>query len=1112
MKTFSVSQSIVGIVLAIATMGLLFLFAPYSAVAVDPCAVDDTTCVSVAQNALSTAATLTPAEGVDTNVIPMAQAIVDAASTGVVVSVTSSANSQVATDGAITYGTSSVTGDVTFHLAKNEASLDQAMSVTVPQAIPNYADIFAEVTSTLSAQGITTNISDCAATPTACTGLSFEKAGYGKISFSAELDLTDAATVATLQALGAGGLDIDRGTITFDATVGDAFVTLGGSLEMYGLYFDNGATPEILVDGVAATGADVLDVMYADGTLTFEALHFSTFSISDIVNTRTGAGYNTIQEAIDAAEAGDTISLAAGTYLVTSQINISKPISLVGTDAVTIKADNASWSTVNGYKHLIGVYSGTAENPVTLSNVMLDANGQNYGLNTYGNAYLVLSDVTVKNGKGAGITVNGSTVTGTNVHTSGNAWGAINVDPGTGVTTPSVLTLNSGTLAEDTQIWSDGSKVTETATVTVEATGYSMYTYAGSTVKRWANKPLTKVVTLSSAPTVLYTTIKSALDAAADGETINVMAGEYNLVKDDTTVIEGQTGWYLPITKNGITLQGVDANGNPITDATATLATIYSTQETANGNWSTQNLITVFADDVTIQGLTVMNKISPNKGIEVLGDNFTAQYNTFAPVPTSLFPNANNYNGSDLTKYGSGPYFNNNGATETRTGTVKDNYFVNSGISFDSFGDNWTMTITGNTFDGNRIWKSGGTDYYYSSIGATSWASPEVLDFSGSQIDIHENKFINMANDQMLLKTKTGMVGTFDATENWWGTDDEAILSARVAAGIVTYSPWYADDTMTTLSFTTDTEGDATVGDDPITGVVKGVASYTIPAGTTISGGTSWDGTIDAPVVTGSYTLTADTGYTAEAIEAIEVGLPDTELIFDKGVRLEFTGQAGKLVGWSRNSTFTQITETCSADSQIAGDALAAGADCKIDVGDDLIVWTKHFTAYIVYTQTKNTTSGGGGGGGGGIFGTTYTMPGATTTTTTGTTSGVTGQVLGIETYRFTTDLRMGMRGEDVTELQKRLTTEGFYSGPVTGFFGPLTQQAVIAYQKAKGITPAIGYVGVKTRAVLNDGPAQEPVITLDNQAQLEDVRVQLAAALEALQKIMQRLNELRGN
>jgi len=71
--------------------------------------------------------------------------------------------------------------------------------------------------------------------------------------------------------------------------------------------------------------------------------------------------------------------------------------------------------------------------------------------------------------------------------------------------------------------------------------------------------------------------------------------------------------------------------------------------------------------------------------------------------------------------------------------------------------------------------------------------------------------------------------------------------------------------------------------------------------------------------------------------------------------------------------------------------------------------------------------------------------------------------------YNFTKDLTMGSTGADVTALQQALIGAGYtIPAGATGYFGSQTQDAVIAYQKAKGITPAAGYVGPVTRASLN--------------------------------------------
>ncbi len=65
----------------------------------------------------------------------------------------------------------------------------------------------------------------------------------------------------------------------------------------------------------------------------------------------------------------------------------------------------------------------------------------------------------------------------------------------------------------------------------------------------------------------------------------------------------------------------------------------------------------------------------------------------------------------------------------------------------------------------------------------------------------------------------------------------------------------------------------------------------------------------------------------------------------------------------------------------------------------------------------------------------------------------------------FETDLRPGMSGEKVAALQQFLAYEGSYAeAQITGTFGPLTQRAVIAFQKKYNIIPAVGYVGPITR------------------------------------------------
>lgn len=62
-----------------------------------------------------------------------------------------------------------------------------------------------------------------------------------------------------------------------------------------------------------------------------------------------------------------------------------------------------------------------------------------------------------------------------------------------------------------------------------------------------------------------------------------------------------------------------------------------------------------------------------------------------------------------------------------------------------------------------------------------------------------------------------------------------------------------------------------------------------------------------------------------------------------------------------------------------------------------------------------------------------------------------------------------------VANLQNLLTDRGFYNGPITGFLGPRTREAIIAAQKAYGLT-ADGVAGARTIAALEAGAPKQQI------------------------------------
>lgn len=164
--------------------------------------------------------------------------------------------------------------------------------------------------------------------------------------------------------------------------------------------------------------------------------------------------------------------------------------------------------------------------------------------------------------------------------------------------------------------------------------------------------------------------LRDAIENQAAGQTWTIQAGDYGMDRFSSITAGGpsspQTGWYFPITENDITINGV---GNPI---------IYGDEYSANGSLSSQNLITVFGDNVTITGLTLMPKIEANKTIEILGNDVTLEDIVITPntkVANSVYTQTTNETFD--RQWGGSIYFSHEGDH-----TLKNIVVNNSGISF----------------------------------------------------------------------------------------------------------------------------------------------------------------------------------------------------------------------------------------------------------------------------------------------------------------------------------------------------------------------------------------------------------------------------------------------
>lgn len=245
---------------------------------------------------------------------------------------------------------------------------------------------------------------------------------------------------------------------------------------------------------------------------------------------------------------------------------------------------------------------------------------------------------------------------------------------------------------------------------------------------------------------------------------------------------------------------------------------------------------------------------------------------------------------------------------------------------------------------------TGGLSFKYVPAGMTSG-------LAGDSAVTYSSAFASGLSTQLdLMFTKNGDMLTI--------TKSEAVITAADTATTTIAISSTATDAK--INFSSIAVSSATSTQATMPGAVHveattslGTIGVQIPSSTVISAPLGWSGIINAPTVksNSSVTATADSGKTSTVNAVVEVGYDDVKLVLSNAARLVLAGQAGKDAGYSRSNSFTKITATCSADTQIAGDALPAEGECKIDVGADLVIWTKHFTSFVTYTQTDNSTT-----------------------------------------------------------------------------------------------------------------------------------------------------------
>lgn len=301
-----------------------------------------------------------------------------------------------------------------------------------------------------------------------------------------------------------------------------------------------------------------------DRSTTYEASISSSWVTDPEVIINDTARYHTLAEGLAAATAGNTVTLQKHITVSNSQVNATpnSPVITIPDGVIfdgnhkVITADDASWVGTNA-NHIIGVSNVTA----TIKNLTVTGNTKTKsGIVCFGqNGNVTLENVVAQNCGNCGVQIAGAHVTATNLQTTGNAWGGVNVDKGSDGSIPSFTVGDNCTFAEKAELYTE---ITDQDVIT--APGMEKVQGFGETLKGFIyyTTDMSRLGTITGEGTV-YETLADA--AAADGE-IAVTLGE-NLTEN----VSIPAGKSMTIDGAGKTIHGkitCVANGSGATNLT----------------------------------------------------------------------------------------------------------------------------------------------------------------------------------------------------------------------------------------------------------------------------------------------------------------------------------------------------------------------------------------------------------------------------------------------------------------------------------------------------------------------------------------------------------------
>jgi filamentous hemagglutinin family protein len=490
----------------------------------------------------------------------------------------------------------------------------------------------------------------------------------------------------------------------------------------------------------------------------------SSFTAADDFNLGNGLGnerqpLGSIGDALKAVVDGGFVEVGAGTYTQSATLNVNRSVTLTGAgqgetiiDArgvsgygMLVTADHVSLShfTLRGPQANVGTSYGIKVQPAgsgaaarlhdfAIAHVTSRGAGRaELDLNGVVGATLDHFTAQGDNSAGAGIQITDSAnVTISNSTTGGNNWGGVALFQANRFfdqQVDSISVLASNQFSEANPLYlQDESASRNFGALSLQGFGYTVrnasngqFTWLqyelgdalafasgnaaplSSTVQRWNGSAATQDFYVGSGMSIMQ-----AVDQASGVATVNVLPGNYTEIASGRTLGPGVGGTYdlgLFLYKDGMTLRGVDALGNPINSASGVQAWI-----TAGASTNFGMNHGVVADHVTVQGLGFKpHAASANKTIEIAGDNFS--------FVNSVVDNRSAAGGAGALYFGE---LLSGAQGQIRALNVSGSIFYDGSVSLQNgvgvaadgvtFEAAASRTITGNTFVGSSNYRFGG--------------------------------------------------------------------------------------------------------------------------------------------------------------------------------------------------------------------------------------------------------------------------------------------------------------------------------------------------------------------------------------------------------------------